>query len=288
MTKKTRVSLIPIIGMVLTSLVLAACNLPETVIIEVPLDTSGQTQNTPTATLEQAGVTPTTTSTVPAGPCEDSTLFIDDVTIEDNSVVNTGTDFTKTWRLQNTGTCTWDSTYKLVFDRGEQMDGPSPADVISIPVPPGGMVNLSVPMKAPAQNGTHFGVWQLYDRNGQPVRMADGDPQEVSVKILVQDGTGGGVTKVQGWHYTYYGTKCTNSVQYDIWTTIFTDGPVVVNYVWSTSNGNLSVVSQNYTFTSAGGHEVTTHISPPFANPNDLELTLTVNGGFSCSFTICP
>jgi hypothetical protein len=290
MTKKTRVSLIPIIGMVITSLVLAACNLPEIVIETgvVPTETSGQSQDTPTATIELTGITPTSTTAVTAGPCEDRTFFIDDVTIEDNSVVKANADFIKTWRLQNTGTCTWDSTYKLVFNRGEQMNGPSPADVISIPVPPGGTVDLSVTMKAPAQNGTHLGIWQLFDRNGQPVRMADGNPQEVSVKILVQDGTGGKVTKIQGWHYTYTGTKCTNSVQYDIWTSIFTDGPVDVNYVWSTTNGSLSVVSQNYSFTSAGSLEVTTHIMPPFANPNNLKLTLTVNGSLSSSFIICP
>jgi hypothetical protein len=290
MSKNPRVSLVPILGLVITSLLLAACNLPEVVIDTgvVPTETSGQTQDTPTATIEQADITPTSTTGVTAGPCEDRTLFITDVTIEDNSVVHAETDFIKTWRLKNTGTCTWDSTYKLVFNRGEQMDGSSPADVISIPMPPNGTVDLSVPMKAPAQNGTHFGVWQLYDRNGQPVRMANGDPQEVSVKILIQDGSGGRVTKIQGWRYTYVGTKCTNSVQYDIWTSIFTDGPVDVNYVWSTTNGNLSVVSQSYSFTSAGSREVTTHITPPFANPNNLKLTLTANGGISSSFTICP
>ncbi len=296
MTKKTKVSLVPIIGVVIASLVLASCNLPETIIIELPLETPGGSQNTSTATAtatatatgEQPGITSTPTTTVTAGPCQDRALFVKDVTIEDDSVVQAETNFIKTWRLQNTGTCTWDSSYKLVFNRGEQMDGPSPADVISTPVPPNGTVDLSVPMKAPAQNGTHFGVWQLYDRNGQPVRMLDGNPQEVSVKILIQDGSGGNVTKIQGWHYIYSGTKCTNLVQYDIWTSIYTDGPVDVHYVWSTTSGNLSVVSQNYSFTSAGSLEVTTHITAPFATPNNLVLTLTVNGALSRSFTICP
>jgi len=40
--------------------------------------------------------------------CTDSAKFVLDVTIPDNSVISSNTAFTKTWRLKNTGTCTWD------------------------------------------------------------------------------------------------------------------------------------------------------------------------------------
>jgi hypothetical protein len=32
---------------------------------------------------------------------------------------------------------------------------------------------------------------------------------------------------------------------------------------------------------------VTTHINPPFADPNNLRVTLTANG-VSSSYTLCP
>jgi hypothetical protein len=216
------------------------------------------------------------------------TKFVTDVTYPDDTVVKSGVAFTKTWKIQNTGSCTWDAKYKLVFIRGEQMDGPSPADVITTSVKPGDSVELSVPMKAPAKNGTHFGIWQLYDEAGKPVKMADGTPEELSVKIVIQDGTGGSVSKVRGWRYTYVNGKCSSNTQYDVWTSIYADGPVDANYVWSTTNGVLTVASQSYTFTNSGSQEVTTHINPPFADPANLKVTLTVNGSIQSSFTICP
>ena len=34
-----------------------------------------------------------------------------------------GNDFTKTWRLQNVGTCSWTPAYALVFVSGDRMHG---------------------------------------------------------------------------------------------------------------------------------------------------------------------
>ena len=46
----------------------------------------------------------------------DQAAFIRDVTVPDGSPFAPGETFTKTWRLQNTGTCTWTtSNYTLVY-----------------------------------------------------------------------------------------------------------------------------------------------------------------------------
>jgi hypothetical protein len=241
--------------------------------------------NLPTVPPPPQAATPTPT-TNPAA-CSDAVTFVSDVTIPDNTVVGSGEAFTKTWKVKNAGNCTWDSAYKLVFIRGEQMGGTSPADVISSSVQPGNEMDLSVKLNAPSTNGSHWGVWQIYNDAGKPVLKADGKPQELSVVINITNGRGGNVVSVRGWSYTFTGTKCSNAVQYEITASINTDGPVNVKYTWSVTNGVLSVISQNYVFDSAGSLAVLTQINAPFADPKDVKVTLTANG-VSSSFTICP
>ncbi|HVN77519.1 MAG TPA: NBR1-Ig-like domain-containing protein [Terriglobia bacterium] len=300
MKKQTHLFLVPAICLLATATLLSSCNLPVPAVSQAPLDSPTAAQQAlSTATMaEQVLASPvatlailTSTATPTLGPTAadcDLAKFIMDVNYPDNTVVKAGEAFTKTWRIQNLGSCTWDAKYKLVFMRGEQMDGPSPAEVVTTSVKPGDSVDLSAPLKAPSKNGTHWGVWQLYNGAGNPVKKADGTPQEMSVMIVIQDGTGGMVTKVQGWRYTYAGGKCSSNSQYDVWTSIFADGPVDASYVWSTTNGVLTVVSQSYSFADSGSQEVTTHISPPFANPANIRVSLTVNGNVLSSFTICP
>ena len=41
----------------------------------------------------------------------------------DQALLKPGDTFLKTWSLENTGTCTWDTSYKLVFMNGDLMGG---------------------------------------------------------------------------------------------------------------------------------------------------------------------
>ncbi|NUQ84841.1 MAG: hypothetical protein HUU11_09020, partial [Anaerolineales bacterium] len=51
--------------------------------------------------------------------------FIADVTVPDGAKYEPGATFKKTWRLKNIGTCTWTTSYSLVFDSGAQMGAPA-------------------------------------------------------------------------------------------------------------------------------------------------------------------
>src|ERR1700690_1367157 len=55
-------------------------------------------------------------------PCY-SANFVQDVTIPDGTIVTPGQTFWKTWRVLNSGSCSWDSTYKFVFNDGDLMGG---------------------------------------------------------------------------------------------------------------------------------------------------------------------
>jgi hypothetical protein len=82
-----------------------------------------------------------------------------DVTIPDGTELDPGTPFTKTWRLQNSGTCQWENGVQMVFVEGTSMSGPT-----GVPVPPapaGETVEIAVPLVAPRESGTHTGYWDL-------------------------------------------------------------------------------------------------------------------------------
>src|SRR5258706_10212245 len=59
----------------------------------------------------------------------DWAAYVKDVTIPDGTIFAPGAQFTKTWRLQNIGTCTWTSSYTLVFSSGDSISGPATANV---------------------------------------------------------------------------------------------------------------------------------------------------------------
>jgi len=95
--------------------------------------------------------------------------FIADVTIPDNTPVAIGQTFTKIWRLRNIGTCTWSNAYTVAFMNGDGMGvstGYSQA-LTSVPIPPGGTVDISVNLTAPSSNGTYTGNWSIREPGGQ-------------------------------------------------------------------------------------------------------------------------
>jgi hypothetical protein len=109
---------------------------------------------------------PSTEVPPPTAPptCVISAKFIIDVTIPDGTIFVPNAVFTKTWRVQNNGTCVWDN-YSLVFASGTQM-----ATNGVYPVPqtqPGATADLVVPMTSPAAYGFYTGNWRMRGSAGQ-------------------------------------------------------------------------------------------------------------------------
>ncbi len=78
----------------------------------------------------------------------------------DGTLLAPGETFLKTWSLENTGTCTWDTTYKLVYRSGDLLGG-----LISYPLPetvtPGETKDISIYLKAPDNDGQVAGYWSI-------------------------------------------------------------------------------------------------------------------------------
>jgi uncharacterized protein YkwD len=110
-------------------------------------------------------VTPTLPATVPT-KCTDGAILLRDATIQDDTHVNAGEKFTKTWEFQNTGTCPW-TNYTIKFSSGDPMNAP-----LSTPIadtPPNGKVQVSVELTAPTADGKYTGYFTLLNSNGEVI-----------------------------------------------------------------------------------------------------------------------
>lgn len=114
--------------------------------------------------------------------------FVEDISIPDGSKLVTGTAFTKTWRLKNIGSCAWTSGYALVFERGDQMNGPAAQTLTTGSVAPGETIDVSVNLVAPAAAGTYRGEWKLRDAGGVLFGLSTG-PFWVEIKALAPTAT---------------------------------------------------------------------------------------------------
>ena len=126
-------------------------------------------QPTGTLFISTPSATPFATFTTvpplqPVSRC-DAAEFVSDVTYPDGSNVSLGGTFTKTWRVQNVGTCTWSTAYTLVFVSGERFGAPT---AVSLPgsVAPGQTIDLSINLTAPNNNGRYRGDWKLRNASG--------------------------------------------------------------------------------------------------------------------------
>ncbi len=116
------------------------------------------TTTAPTATLPPPTQPPTATKT--PIPCNWAS-FVADVTYPDGADVLAGSDFTKTWRLKNIGSCTWTSGYQLIFSHGDRMNAPDSVQLTSGVVNPGETVDVSVNLVAPDAPGAYQGNFLL-------------------------------------------------------------------------------------------------------------------------------
>lgn len=143
--------------------------------VEKPTQSPTLTQTaSPTSTASPTPGTATPTNSPPGGnvvsspasTCDQAAAGNPiDVTIPDDTIMLPGETFTKVWRLQNVGTCTWTRDYKALLFSGDGMSAPS---VVPMPdnVSPGETVDITADMVAPAKAGTYQGNWKLQNQDG--------------------------------------------------------------------------------------------------------------------------
>jgi hypothetical protein len=145
---------------VAASLTAAANNKPtSTSTPEIPVTSTPAKETVSIPTLAQVAMTSASDALV----C-DNAAYIGDVTIPDGTIVSPGETFTKTWRVQNSGSCNWNTSYLVSFNSGETMSGVSTA--FPYAVSSGNQMDISVSMIAPTDLGTYIGYWKLQNSAG--------------------------------------------------------------------------------------------------------------------------
>jgi len=134
---------------------------------------------------EPPTATPEPTEAIPEG-CTDRAVYVADVTIPDDTVLPPNADFDKIWRIRNDGTCTWTSSYALVFRSGDSMGAASVIPLTGV-VPPGSSVDITVDMTAPGSEGTYQGFWDMRNGNGVIFRFGANGTYSIYTRIIVQE-----------------------------------------------------------------------------------------------------
>lgn len=138
-----------------------------------PTEEQGQTEQSPTETPQPTATHTQTPTQTKQTPC-DQAAFVSE-TIPDGTDFSPGQDFTKTWTLKNTGSCTWNANYDVVFVSGDAMSASAAQQLTSGTVGPGQSVQISLDLTAPNSAGTHRGEFKLRNGNGVLFGIGDSD-----------------------------------------------------------------------------------------------------------------
>ncbi|HUI90139.1 MAG TPA: NBR1-Ig-like domain-containing protein [Anaerolineales bacterium] len=130
----------------------------------------------PTSTIT---IVPTLTSVIATPtPCTNGLTFVRDITVPDNTPFSPGQSIDKQWLVTNSGTCDWDSSYRLKLINGPAMGAPT--EQALFPARGGMQATIRIIFTAPADTGTYVSTWQAFGANGE----AFGDT--VYIQIVVQ------------------------------------------------------------------------------------------------------
>jgi len=137
-------------------------------------------QPLPTQALPPAPTSPSGTGILPTLPAAspDNATWISDVTVPDDTLFAKNSKFTKTWKVENSGTTTWNSNYALIYIDGTPIPENTVISIVN-EVKSKVQVELSVVLQAPASDGTYTVWFKMMNDKGQLF----GDP--LYVKFIV-------------------------------------------------------------------------------------------------------
>jgi polar amino acid transport system substrate-binding protein len=107
-------------------------------------------------------------------PCIHGMAYVADLNLDDNNmttpaVMAPGQQFSKSWRVRNSGTCAWAPDFQLVYVNGNRPEAQMGGQPVSVgrAVAPGETVDLTVNLVAPTNPGVYQGFWQMRDNTGK-------------------------------------------------------------------------------------------------------------------------
>ena len=223
--------------------------------------TATETPSTPQQDTQTPSPTPL--------PCNWAKLVSE--TVADGTSININTNFNKSWRIMNIGTCTWNTNYRIVFYSGDSMGGPV-SKHFSKNVAPGETIDLILPLKVPATIGTFKGYWHLYGDDNIDFTQSKGFWVSINA---VNPAVAFAVT---GVHVSVDHSKAIGHcpITFKIGADITANGPGTVTYWFQHSDGSISpassvtfsaaetkLVTESWTRNASGSYWVKIYIDAP-------------------------
>ena len=236
----------------------------------------------PTATITAVPtVIPTAVPVATQGP-QYKAGPVTDVTIIDNTELQPGETFIKTWRIENSGSATWQPDFKIVFVSGNAMGAPA-SQKLGKAVPPGESIDISLSLTAPTQTNTQIGNWMLETGNGVRFGLGVNADQPFWVKIVVKKLFA--VTNAVPNGPSTWSSICPGTLPLTAAITSSAAGKVTYYFVINGSNtstqsisftdaGTLTSSAYNYSITATGSLVVQVYIDDP--NHQLFSSTLTI------------
>jgi len=129
-----------------------------------------QTTPVPTIIIPTATINPT--------DCVNNLIFVEDLTIPDNTPIAYGATLDKQWLVQNNGTCDWNAGYRLKYIGGAVLGAPD--EIALYPAKSGTQATIQITFTAPFEDGKYESAWQAFDPNG----FAFGDPIFMRIEVI--------------------------------------------------------------------------------------------------------
>jgi hypothetical protein len=128
--------------------------------------------------IVQATPLPTIVPTVDPEDCSNNLTFVEDLTVPDNTITTFGLALDKQWLVQNSGTCNWNSEYRLKNIGGAALGAPE--EIALYPARAGTQATIQILFTAPFTEGVYESAWQAVDADG----VEFGDP--IYMRVIVQ------------------------------------------------------------------------------------------------------
>ncbi len=129
-------------------------------------------ESTPGASIpDSAPTSEATPDSIPSpGPppetCLDGLTFLEDLTVPDGSSIAPGERIDKQWRVRNSGSCDWDSGYRLKLVGGYPPLGAELSQQL-FPARAGSEATIQIVFRAPPASGLYRSAWVAYNPAGQ-------------------------------------------------------------------------------------------------------------------------
>ncbi len=130
-----------------------------------PVDSQQITPTLPGTAAVANTSSPPTRRPSPAADCQDDLQFVADLTIPDGSMLARLAEVDKRWQVQNTGTCSWDSRYKLIHILGPDLG--MPAEQSLYPARAGAAAVIRMLLTTPLEPGVYTSAWQAQSPVGE-------------------------------------------------------------------------------------------------------------------------